>query len=166
MRPIFPTVEQVLELEKNLEYTIPENWQDQNGHVNIQHYQTLYDLSGWAMFNQIGVDQNYFSERKLGLFDLEHHLYYLSELHVGDVVSLHGRFLARNHKRLQGIIFIVNKSRNLLSCTLEFITTGANLQTRRTDNFPADVSANLDRALTADTDILWPAPICGAMSIG
>ena len=58
MRPTFPTVEQVLELEKILEHTIPENWQDQNGHVNIQHYQTLYDLSGWALFNQLGVDQN------------------------------------------------------------------------------------------------------------
>ena len=52
MRPTFPTAKQVLELEKLLEHTIPENWQDQNGHVNIQHYQTLYDLSGWALFNQ------------------------------------------------------------------------------------------------------------------
>jgi len=46
MRPTSPTVEQALELEKNLEHTIPENWQDQNGYVNIQYYQTLYDLSG------------------------------------------------------------------------------------------------------------------------
>jgi len=165
MRPVFPTIEQVLQLENLLERTIPENWQDQNGHVNIQYYQTLYDRSGWVMFNQLGVDQNYFSERKLGMFDLEHHIYYLSELHVGDTVSMHGRFVARNHKRVHGVIFIVNKSRRLLSCTLEFITTGANLQTRRTDRFPDDISENLDRAIVADSDILWPTPICGAMSV-
>lgn len=118
------------------------------------------------MFNQLGVEQKYFSERKLRLFDLEHHIYYLNELHVGDDVSLNCRYLTRNHKRMQGIVFIVNKSRDLLSCTLEFIATGANLQTRRTDNFPADVSANLDQALSTDSDILSPVPLCGAMFIG
>lgn len=165
MRPTFPTIEQVLELEKISKHTIPENWQDQNGHVNIQYYQKLYDLSGWGMFNQLGVDQTYFSERKLGLFDLEHHLYYLHELHVGDVVSLHCRYLAKNKKRMHGIVFIVNESRNQLSSTLEFIATGANLQTRRTDDFPEDVSSNLDRIINAHSSILWPAPVCGAMSI-
>jgi len=165
MRPTFPTVEQVLELEKLSEHTIPAEWQDQNGHVNIQYYQRLYDLGGWAMFKQLGVDESYFSERKLGLFDLEHHLYYLSELHVSDVVSMHGRFVAANQKRMQGIVFIVNTTRNVLSCTLEFVATGANLQTRRSDNFPPDVSANLDRVLAADLAVSWPAPVCGAMSI-
>ena len=165
MRPTFPTVEQVLELEKLSEHTIPEDWQDMNGHVNIQYYQTLYDMGGWAMFSQLGIDESYFSERKLGLFDLEHHLYYLSELHVGDVVSLHGRFLARNHKRLQGIVFIVNESKGVLACTLEFVSTGANLGTRRSDNFPPDVSTKLDQTLAADSAISWPAPVCGAMSV-
>ena len=165
MRPTFPTFEQVLELEKLSKHTIPEDWQDMNGHVNIQYYQTLYDMGGWAMFKQLGIDESYFSERRLGLFDLEHHLYYLSELHVGDVVSLHGRFLARNHKRLQGIVFIVNESRGVLACTLEFVSTGANLGTRRSDDFPPDVSAKLDQILAKDSAVSWAAPVCGAMSV-
>ena len=42
MRKTFPSVAQVRELNILAEHTIPKEWEDQNGHVNVQHYQTLY----------------------------------------------------------------------------------------------------------------------------
>lgn len=161
----FPSPAQVRELEVLAEHTIPPEWEDQNGHVNIQYYQTLYEIGGWPMLGRAGVDEEYFKNRRLGIFDLEHHVYYLSELHVGELVTIHGRFLAKNRKRIHGMIFIVNADRNELACTLEFMATSANLSTRRTNEFPDDIVAGLDALMDREKHIDWPAPVCGAMAI-
>ncbi len=165
MRKTFPSAAQVRELEELAEHTIPPEWEDQNGHVNVQHYQTLYEIGGWPMLGRAGVDVDYFEKRQLGVFDLEHHVYYLSELHVGERVTVHGRFLGRNRKRLHGMIFIVNADRDELACTLEFVATSTNLRTRRTNEFPEDVLAGIDALMDAEKGIEWPAPVCGAMAV-
>lgn len=165
MSRIFPSAKQVRELEQLAVHTIPPDWQDINGHVNIQYYQTLYEIGGWPMLGRAGVDLDYFENRRLGIFDLEHHIYYLSELHVGEHVTIHGRFIARNRKRVHGMVFIVNADRDELACTLEFIATSASLTTRRTKEFPEDILAGLDSLMSAEKNVNWPAPVCGAMSI-
>lgn len=165
MSRIFPSAKQVRELEQLAVHTIPPDWQDINGHVNIQYYQTLYEIGGWPMLGRAGVDLDYFENRRSGIFDLEHHIYYLSELHVGEHVTIHGRFIARNRKRVHGMVFIVNADRDELACTLEFIATSASLTTRRTKEFPEDILAGLDSLMSAEKNINWPAPVCGAMSI-
>ncbi len=165
MRPEFPSFEQVQALDSLYEHTITEDWLDQNGHVNIQYYQTLYDLSGWSMLERLGIDESYFTVQKRGLFDLEHHVFYLSELSVGDRVSVHGLFLDRNNKRMHGMVFITNLSKKVLACTLEFMASGANLETRRSDDFPPDVASRLDVMIAEDKAVGWPAPICGVMSV-
>ena len=165
MRPTFPSADQVRELKRLTEHRIPTDWQDTNGHVNIQYYQTLYEKAGWPMLARAGVDSDYFEQRRRGIFDLEHHIYYLRELHVGERVALYGRFLARNRKRLHGMMFIVNVNRDQLACTLEFVSTGANLDSRRSGEFPQDVLDKFDQLIAADSVLEWAAPVCGTMSV-
>jgi hypothetical protein len=95
MRPKFPSVEEVRLLPCLLSQEIPAEFEDINGHVNIQHYLGLYDKAGWPFFALLGMDERYFTEGRKGIFDLEHHLFYLAEIHIGDRVSIHGRLLAR-----------------------------------------------------------------------
>lgn len=165
MRKTFPSVAQVRELNILAEHTIPKEWEDQNGHVNVQHYQTLYEIGGWPMLGRAGVDEAYFEERRLGIFDLEHHVSYLSELHVDERVTIYGRFIASNKKRIHGMIFIVNADQDELSCTIEFMAASANLTTRRTNEFPDDILDGLSKLIDAEKALQWPAPVCGAMAI-
>ena len=58
MRVQFPTVEQVKQLPLLMQKTIPPEYEDQNGHVNIQHYLGLYDEAGWLFFVTLGVDED------------------------------------------------------------------------------------------------------------
>jgi len=102
-----PTVAQVCELPSLMEKVIPAAWLDLNGHVNVRHYLELYDAASWPMLAALGVDERLFLERRQGLFDLEHHLWYLDELHVGDTVTVHSRILDRTAKRYHGVMFIV-----------------------------------------------------------
>lgn len=159
-----PSVEHVRMLETLVEYVVPPEWQDINGHVNVRHYLDLYNIAGDAVFAQMGVDDDYFLKERRGFFDLEHHIWYLAELHVGDRVSVHTRYVARSSKRYQGLLFVVNVTRPAVACVLEFVSTGANLETRRTDDFAPHVTARLDELIEEHSRLPWPAPLCGAIS--
>jgi acyl-CoA thioester hydrolase len=159
-----PTVEQVIELPSLMEKVIPPEWQDLNGHVNVRHYLELYDAASWPMLAAIGLDETTFLDRRQGLFDLEHHLWYLDELHVGDTVTVHWRFIARTVKRFHGVMFVVNRTRLRLASAFEYVSSGADLDARRTAPLPAEFAAQLDRLIAEHARLPWPAPVCGVMA--
>ncbi len=159
-----PTVAQVDELPSLMKRRVPPEWQDLNGHVNVRHYLELYDAAGWPMLASLGIDERMFLERRLGFFDLEHHIWYLAEMHVGDVVTVHSRLVNRSKKRFHGVMFIVNRTRGQLACTFEYVTSGADLEARRTAALLPEVAAELDRQIVAHSALSWPAPVCGVIS--
>jgi acyl-CoA thioester hydrolase len=159
-----PTVEQVDMLEPLIFYTVPEEWEDINRHVNVRHYLDLYNIAGDPMFEQLGIGRDYFDTHHRGFFDLEHHLWYLAEMHVGDRVSVHLRYLGRSAKRFHGVVLIVNRTRGNVASVLEFVGSGADLQTRRTAEFPPDVAERFDSMIAEHARLPWPAPTCGSIA--
>jgi acyl-CoA thioester hydrolase len=159
-----PTIEQVDMLEPLIHYTVPPEWEDINRHVNVRHYLDLYNEAGDPMLAQLGLDRDYFHTDQRGFFDLEHHLWYLAEMHVGDRVSVHLRYLGRSAKRFHGVVLIVNRTRGSVASVLEFVGSGADLKTRRTSAFPAEVAARLDAIVAEHARLPWPAPTCGSIA--
>ena len=159
-----PNLNQVRELPPLLTLTIPADWQDINGHVNVQYYLRIYDLAGEPLMRLFGVDESHFHDDKFGYFDLEHHLWYLAEMHVGDVVTAHFRFLRQTAKRFHGVMFIANQTRGSLAAALEFVTSGADLRTRRTTPLSATVARSLTGLIDQHSRLAWAAPVCGAIA--
>lgn len=164
MRPTMPSPEQVRQLPPLITARVPAHWEDINGHVNVRHYLELYDLAGDAMLAQLGLDESHFRDGRQGFFDLEHHLWYLAEIHAGDEVSVHLRYLSRSAKRIHGVVFVLNSSRGRLSSAMEFVSTGADLDARRTAPLPQHVGARLDELVAAHRMLDWAAPRSGVMS--
>lgn len=162
-RPLMPAVEQVQVLPVLLRKVIPVEYEDMNGHMNIQHYLGLYDEAGISFFARFGMDDSYFSIERKGIFDLEHHLFYLAEIHVGDTVTVHSRLIARTEKRLHGIWFIVNETRKQLSNSFEYVTSHADLDARRTAPFSAELAMKFDIVIAEQSKLDWDAPVCGIM---
>jgi len=160
-----PTIEQLDALPSLMERRIPREWEDLNGHVNVRHYLELYDAASWPMLAAFGLDERIFLEHRQGLFDLEHHLWYLSELHAGDTVTVHSRMLERNAKRFHGVMFVVDRTRRQLASAFEYVSTGADLDARRTAPLPAEFAAQLDRVIAEHSRLAWSAPVCGVMSV-
>ena len=156
-----PTLDEVRSLPRYLTQRVPESFLDQNGHMNIQHYLGLYDAAGMAFFTDLGVDETYFTDRRLGFFDLEHHLWYLAECHRDDDVAVYSRLVARTEKRLHGVWFLVNETREQLSNIFEFVTSHADLESRRTAAFPEDVAGRLDALIARDRALSWTVPTSG-----
>lgn len=161
----FPSIEQVSQLPRLLQTVIPPEYEDLNGHMNVQHYMGLYDKAGYRFVAMLGLDDTYFTQQRKGIFDLEHHLHYLAEVHIGDTVTIYSRLLARSTKRMHGMWFMVNDTRQQLANTFEFVSTHADLEARRTAPFTNALAARLDAMLTEHATLDWAAPVCGVMGV-
>jgi len=162
---IYPTPGQLGELSVQLSMAIPPDWEDRNGHVNVQFYVALYELGGWVIFEEAGIDEAWFQQRNISVFDLEHHLQYRAEVLAGDEVIAYNRMLSRSEKAFHGMYFIVNQTRGRLAATLEYVSACVDMRTRRIAPFPEQLAAVLDGLLVKHRQLSWAAPDCGLMKL-
>ncbi len=159
-----PTVDQVRELRPIRSLEVPEDYLDENDHMNIGRYFEEAATALWQAAIDLGLGQSYIEERGLSTFTAEQHITYLGELRRGDRFSVHVRVLERSDKVLHEMAFIVDDTRDRLSCLFEATAVHVDMSTRRPAAFPDDIAALLDAEIEKDTAD-WPAPVCGAMGI-
>lgn len=141
--------------------TIPSDYLDRMGHMNVRWYMALFDEAAWRYFDSLGMTETYYRENHAGGFALKHHVSYLAEVRVGESVTLHGRILGRSAKRVHFMLFMVNETTGVLAATLEVLGSHADMRIRRTSPYPPDISARLDELLAEHSALDWDAPICG-----
>lgn len=162
---IIPTVEQVDEIPAATEQKVPQEYIDENNHMNIQHYLVLGATALGTRCDELGLGQDYIDFRRLTVFTAEHHLRYYSELLLGQELSVHVRMLERSSKVIHAMSFLVNRSDNLLACTLEVTLVHVGMDTRRPVDFPEDIADRVDAAIKDQSQLSWPAPVCGVMGV-
>jgi acyl-CoA thioester hydrolase len=160
-----PTFEQVRQLPELARVRVPPDWQDMNGHVNVRHHLGMYDLTNDPLLGLLGISEQWVHAQRVGLFDLEHHIWYLHEVHVGEEVALFIRFTARDLKRAQGVVFLLNLVQQRLASAIEFLSIAAHLDTRRAVAMPDLVAGRLDDLILQQQALDWPAPRSGAISL-
>lgn len=165
MRAQMPTPAQVRQLPELVRVVVPREWEDLNGHVNVQHHLTMYNLTTDPLLEQLGISEDWVRTERCGLFDLEHHIWYLNEVHVGDEISLHLRMTARNTKRVLGAVYLLNVTRDALASVIEFVSAAADLDARRTMPLPPVIAERIDDAIGACARLDWAAPASGAIAI-
>ena len=143
--------------------TIPEAYLDVMGHMNIQHYMSLFDKAAWKFFASFGMDDHYYQTTTGGAFALEQHICYLAEVKVGETVGIYTRINGRTAKRIHFVHFMVNETTHKLAATLETLTSHANTTTRRTSPFPAAIAEAIDAILAEHQQLAWEIPLCGVI---
>ena len=165
MRPPTISLDQLATLPAAYRAVIPPAYEDRQGHMNMRWYLALYDEAGDAMYPMLGLTEEYFAASGAGGFDLEHHLWYPSEVRIGDTVVIRVRILARNAKLLHYMMFMVNETRGMLSSLFECVHAHADLRTHRTAPFPAQVADRIDAFIAEHSALAWPAPVSGSMGL-
>jgi acyl-CoA thioester hydrolase len=163
MRPPIIPLEQLEPLPLVYQAVIPEKYRDLMGHMNIRWYMELYDEAGVYLFEKIGLTEQHYRENGAGGFDLEHHLHYLNEVHIGDTVAIRARLLGRSAKRLHYMLFMVNQTRGLLASTFECVNSYADLKIRKTAPYPDSIAVQIDAMLAEHMKPKWNTPVCGSM---
>lgn len=113
--------------------------------------------------SQFGLGAEHALEGGAGSFEVEHHLRYLREVHVGDVVAVHVRLLSRSRKALHVLQLLLNLTRSELANTLESTSLSVDLTTRRTVPFPSATGALLDERLRVDQALPWATALAAPM---
>jgi acyl-CoA thioester hydrolase len=165
MRPPAISIDQLADLPLLYRGVIPADYEDRNGHMNVRWYLALYDVAGDAMYPMIGLDADELAARGMGGFDLEHHLWYAAEVHIGDTVVIRLRMVARSSKLMHYLMFMVDETRGVVSSMFECVHAHADLKVRRTAPFPAEVAAKIDAFIAEHQALAWAAPVSGAMGI-
>lgn len=163
MAPTLPTVDEILQLPAFLETEVAPEFIDANGHMNIRHYLELNAQGMNDLVEGVGVTDHYRDHRGLGVFTVEHHLKYFSEMREGDPISVHPRVLERSQRAAYVMSFLVDRRNNRLANTLEVVFVHVDMHTRRSAPFPDDVADALDTLVATSDALDWAAPRCGIM---
>jgi len=160
-----PESSQVLALPRAHAQSIPTEYVDQNGHMNVRYYQDLYSKAFDRFVDDHGFTVLPEDGRTIGLFDMRHHTSFYREVLAGHDVAVHVRFIARAERRFHGIWFLVNLSSGVIANSMEFLTACVDLSTRRSTDLPEAFASALDVRIREDAGCDWAAPLCGAISL-
>ena len=141
--------------------TIPEDYLDAMGHMNVMWYTHLYAHAMGGIFKRIGMDRDYFVNNQAGSFALKQYVNYLVEVRYGEQISIYTRLLGRTAKRIHLMHFMIKDNDECLASTSEILLTHIDMRIRRSSPFLAEVSEMIDQLLAEHTALNWAAPLAG-----
>ncbi|CAB1056737.1 hypothetical protein D1BOALGB6SA_1474 [Olavius sp. associated proteobacterium Delta 1] len=148
-----------------LHKTIPPEYMDIMGHMNIRWYFDMFAKSGRKFFTSHGLGEDYFRDGNFGVFTLKQYIQYFAEVRVGQTVAIHTRLIGRSDKRFHFMHFMINETKTRLAATFEALITHADLKMRRAATMPTHIADRFDATLADDEQLDWEAPVCGAMRL-
>ncbi len=143
--------------------TIPEDYLDEMGHMNVMWYTHLLSNATGELFELFGLTREFCLAHNSGAFALECHLRYLAEVRVDQSVRIHSRLIARSEKRWQFMHFMVIEEDERLAATGEFVGAHIDMSIRRTAPIPAEIAPQFDELLAVHSELDWDPPLCGIM---
>src|SRR5262249_49890387 len=137
---------------------LPLTWQasveprfiDAMGHMNVSWYVHLFDRATWALFERLGIDDEYRRRANTGMFAVEEHVRYLGELREGDPLEVRSELLAVSARSLRLGHVMVDPVRRRLSATAEVTGVHIDLGTRRAAPFPEALLASMRGQVRAE----------------
>ncbi|CAI9403556.1 thioesterase family protein [Nocardioides sp. T2.26MG-1] len=159
-----PSYEQLAGLPAYAEQPVPVAFEDVNGHLNVRHYTGIASEGLDESLVPLGIPQNW---PALGhaCFSAEHHLNYLSELRTGDRMSSRVRLLGRSERAAHALVYLLDDTHQRVSYVMEEIFLHISMATRRTEPWPDDVAANLDRRIAEDAQLPWAPSVSGCLAL-
>lgn len=160
-----PSLDQIDQLPEFYRATVPAEYEDANGHLNISGYLVIHNEASWPFMASVGMDRAYVEQRRMSIFDLEHHLRYVAEMRTGSPLRVHGTVADRNDKVLHGMFFLIDDRASRLANTFEFVSAHVSLESRRAVPFPGEVAAALDDQIERCRALEWQLPVSGSMGL-
>jgi acyl-CoA thioester hydrolase len=129
--------------------TIKPEWIDYNGHMNVAYYVLIFDQATDALFDYLGLTEDYRRDNNASTFALEAHVNYLRELHEGDAVRVDTQLLDFNHRHMHFFQTMIHEGEGHVAATSEWINTHVDMGTRRSADFFPPVEARLAAIMKA-----------------
>jgi len=162
-RAELPTLEQLRQLPRCHTETIPYDYIDAYGHMNVRFYFAMWEKGAHGFMKHLGADVHAMLERGRGNWVLRQVVDYIAEVGEGDTISVYGRLVGFTPKRLHNKYWMYNETRGSVAASSEVLVTCADLKARRTAPFPDDMAAGIRARLAEFEALSWDAPVSGAI---
>ncbi len=153
-----PTVEQILQLPRFYEMTVPEEYLDEYRHMNVAYYINAWRNGAQGLHRFIDYGKAYEPGGTRGLWLLRQLLDYYAEVREGESVAIHGRILSHTHKLQHNKFWMINTSTGKIAATSEVLVANADLEARRTAPFEPAAVESMDRHIATCDALGWEVP--------
>ena len=147
------------------QHTIPEEYIDVMGHMNVTWYTHMFDEAVYELWGLFGIGMEYHKNSNMGSFALEMHIRYLAEARLGDSITIRSRALGYSPKTFHFMHFMIRDHDGILAATAELVGVHIDIQTRRSAPFPEESLLKLDDLVKEHQKLDWDAPVCGVMGV-
>ncbi|MEO1292726.1 MAG: thioesterase family protein [Pseudomonadota bacterium] len=146
--------------------TVPEEWIDYNGHMNIGFYLLAFDRSQDVLFDEwLDVGKHYVARTGMGPFALQAQIHFLKELRLGERFRVEAQLLDHDHKRLHYASRMVNLETGAVAAISEGLSINVNLTERRSAPYPEAQVRRLGELLEAQRDVPVPPQVGATIGI-
>ncbi len=136
-------------------FTVRPDWIDENNHLNLAHYITLFDWATDALWQSIGLGDPLRATGR-GTFAAETHTLYRAELVQGETVLITSHLLAVDAKRLHVAHELRRERDGTVSAQQELMFLSVDLGSRRVSPWPEPIYAGLAAAVSAHAGLGRP----------
>ena len=142
---------------------ISEDYIDGMGHMNVAWYVHLFNGANRGFYEMFGLVRSYMEETHSGIFALESHVRFLSEVKIGQRVTLRSRAIGRTQKRLHFVHFMSIDESDALAAVCEYVAAHIDMNVRRMSPILDPVAAGFDELLAEHRGLDWDPPLCGSI---
>ena len=121
---------------------LPE-WIDVNGHMNVAYYVLAFDLGVDALWEDLGITNEYVKNSYGSTFAVGSHVTYQRELLEGDPYIVTAQMLAYDGKRIHQFQRLYHAEKKFLAATGEWMNLHVDLETRRVSPWPESILVKL-----------------------
>lgn len=147
-------------------YTVPAEWLDYNGHMNIGYYGLAFyrAVEGWYD-DWMDLGAGYAKREQCGPFALQSNEHYLDELREGEAFDVDLLMLDCDDKRWHMIMTITKSATGDIAATSELIFIHVDLKTRRSTPLPHRQRVRLEQMRMAQAGLARPQQVGAPLGI-
>lgn len=160
-----PSYDDVSDLPSAPPVTVPPEYGDLNGHMNVRSYLGIYDNAEWAIYGGMGIGAAEAEAGIGGVFALEQHITYRREVLVGDRVTVRLRVVGRAGALLHLVSYLANDTRSEVAGCMEALEGWVDFGTRRLAPFPESAARALDDLAAQAAALTWAPELSGSMRV-
>jgi len=146
--------------------SIQSEWLDYNNHMNVAYYLLIFDKAEELLFESLNLGEASAKNRGISWMVMENHITYERELSKGQEVEICLRLIDSDHKRVHLYLEMhTTGDESYLASTMEQMVICADLNKRKSAEFPDDAKANIQDLAQEQSNLLLPKNIGRSIGI-
>lgn len=145
--------------------TVPPEWCDYNGHMNVAYYLLIFDHATDALWEAVGLGPAYRERTDCSTFGVECHMNWMSEVMAGDEVRCTTQLLGCDEKRMHYFHHMYHAGEDRLVSTIELMSLHVDLTTRKVCPLPDAVQGKLAEISATHAAMAVPGQVGHVMGV-